>query len=100
MGVLPRRLQVLREGVSVPEEVILAAEEVAWDQERMGMEDLEDEVVREGVEALGKGLFQLENGEEARDYLRGLVEAVVATVAAGLVEVEGDIKERQGHDTN
>jgi hypothetical protein len=93
MAVLPHRLQGQPEGVSVLEEVILAAEGAAWDQERMGMEDSEDEVVREGVEALGKGLFRLENGEGVRDYLRGLAEVIVATVEAGLVEVEGDIKE-------
>jgi hypothetical protein len=98
MGLLHRRRQGLLEVVSGPGGVILAAEGVEWDQERMGMEDLEEGAVQEAVEALVKDLFRLENGEEVRDYLRDQEEDVVM-VEAGLAGVEADIKEFKGNDT-
>ena len=81
-------------------EVILATEGVAWDQEKMGMEALEGGVVREGVAALVKDSFPLENGEEEKDCLKDLdPEEVVDMAEAGLVGLEVDIKAFEVNDT-
>lgn len=89
---LHRLLRGLPEGVSVLGGVILA-EGVAWDQERMDMEGLEDGVVQEVVEALGKVLFLLGSGGGASDYLMDQLEEAVAMVEEDLEEAEEDTKD-------
>lgn len=96
---LPRRLRGLQEGVLVLEGGILAAEGVAWGQERMGTAGSEEGVVQEVVETLVKGLFQLESGEEVRDYLKDLEGGVGVTAEEDLAEAEADIEEFKSNNT-
>jgi hypothetical protein len=98
MEVLLRLLRGLLEVVSGLGGVISAAEGVAWDQERMDMAALEEEVVLEGVGTLAKVSFPPANGEEARGYLRVRKEDG-DMVEGDLEEAEVDTKEFKGNDT-
>jgi hypothetical protein len=102
MVVWRRRLRGLREEGSALGGLNLEVEGVAWDQGRMGMVGLGEEVVREGVGTLGgKGLFRLGSGEEGRGFLKGhLVEEVGAMAVVGLGEGEVGTKKFNHNDTN
>ena len=97
-AVLHHHPRVLLEEGSGLAEVILVAEGVAWDQEKMDMEALEEGVVQEGVGTSVKDSFPLENGEEGKDYLMDL-EEVGDMAEAVLVGVEADIKAFKVNDT-